>query len=289
MKKIYYLYTHTRLDNNEIFYVGVGHTYKDGIYNRAHTKSKRNVFWKNVVSKTDYSIQIIKKFYTKEECNNAEIELISTLGRKIFKKGTLVNIAPGGNHWKDPIKVYQYCLKGHFIKEWSCAKEIESVLGICYTSIYRCCKDKGRCEDYQFRHDKKKKIEEYENKQYKKVHQFDKTGKYIASYSNIVNASKITKISSTQIGACALGHLHATKDYIWSYNKCECIVKRLILQKDENGNTVNTFYSLPHVKKALNLKSHNSIDNALKGVIQKKAYGFFWEELKNVKINACDD
>ena len=30
MKKIYYLYTHTRLDNNEVFYVGVGHTYKDG-------------------------------------------------------------------------------------------------------------------------------------------------------------------------------------------------------------------------------------------------------------------
>ena len=40
MNKIYYLYTHTRQDTGEVFYVGIGTTFKSGIYERSKEKSK---------------------------------------------------------------------------------------------------------------------------------------------------------------------------------------------------------------------------------------------------------
>ena len=54
-----YVYKHIRLDNNEIFYVGIGN---DNNYKRAYQKISRNIFWKRVVNKTKY-IDDLKKFY----------------------------------------------------------------------------------------------------------------------------------------------------------------------------------------------------------------------------------
>ena len=41
----YYIYRHRRLDNNQIFYVGLGSTSN---YSRAYAKKGRNNWWKNI-------------------------------------------------------------------------------------------------------------------------------------------------------------------------------------------------------------------------------------------------
>ena len=86
------VYSHTRLDNNTIFYIGIGNEYK-----RAYSKHSRNSYWNNIVSKTDYKVNILFENLTWDEACKKEVELISLYGRKDLKKGLLVNLTDGGD------------------------------------------------------------------------------------------------------------------------------------------------------------------------------------------------
>lgn len=90
-----YVYRHIRLDTNEVFYVGIGSD-DNGKYKRAYNKYERSKFWKNVTSKTDYTVEIIIENLTREEACNKEIELIQHYGRRKLNKGSLVNFTLGG-------------------------------------------------------------------------------------------------------------------------------------------------------------------------------------------------
>ena len=98
----YYLYRHIRLDTGEPFYIGIGtkftdraYTYK-GIYIRAFVKSRRNNFWKSIVNKTDYEVEILLESDDYEFIKQKEIEFIALYGRRDLGKGTLVNHTNGG-------------------------------------------------------------------------------------------------------------------------------------------------------------------------------------------------
>ena len=94
---------------------------------RAYSKYKRNPIWKNIVSKSEYDVEIYKDNLTKEEAINLEIEQIAFYKR--YKDGgKLSNITIGGETVSDNLittendpkcseKVYQYDLDGNFIKE----------------------------------------------------------------------------------------------------------------------------------------------------------------------------
>lgn len=87
------VYKHIRLDNNQVFYIGIGKSEK-----RAYNKNNnRSIFWKNIVNKTDYKIEIIEKNLTWEEACKLEKELIIKYGRKDLNTGTLVNLTFGGD------------------------------------------------------------------------------------------------------------------------------------------------------------------------------------------------
>jgi hypothetical protein len=85
------VYRHRRLDNNEIFYVGIGKEEK-----RAFSKSKRNIIWHNVTNKSGYEVEIIAKDLSWDDAGELEIFLISLYGKKIDNTGVLVNITGGG-------------------------------------------------------------------------------------------------------------------------------------------------------------------------------------------------
>ena len=98
MKKEAYVYIHTRLDNNEVFYVGIGRL-KD--YKRAYqTKKSRNPFWHNIVKKTKYEVSIVADNLQWEEACRLEILLIKKYGRKDLHTGTLINLTDGGDGHK---------------------------------------------------------------------------------------------------------------------------------------------------------------------------------------------
>ena len=99
----YYLYRHIRLDTGEPFYIGIGTKNKKKsstirtTYYRAHTYSKRNNFWKNIITKTEYEVEILLESNDYEFIKQKEIEFIALYGRRDLNKGTLVNMTDGGD------------------------------------------------------------------------------------------------------------------------------------------------------------------------------------------------
>lgn len=99
----YYIYRHIRLDNNEIFYIGIGtkstklkyKTHRE-IYRRAYTKVSRSLFWKNIITKSCYNVQILLESDNYDFIKEKEKEFIKLYGRKDLNKGTLCNLTDGG-------------------------------------------------------------------------------------------------------------------------------------------------------------------------------------------------
>lgn len=85
------VYRHRRLDNNEIFYVGIGTNKK-----RAYEKVGRNNLWQKVTVKTEYTVEIIAEEITMEDARELEIFLILIYGRKDLSTGILANLTGGG-------------------------------------------------------------------------------------------------------------------------------------------------------------------------------------------------
>ena len=100
MDKPFFVYRHIRLDTNQPFYVGIGkkpkkYNGRNTEYKRAYNTSHRNSYWKNIVNKTDYKIEILWESENLEEVQLKEIEFISLYGRK-EDGGTLANMTSGG-------------------------------------------------------------------------------------------------------------------------------------------------------------------------------------------------
>jgi hypothetical protein len=85
------LYRHIRLDNNEVFYVGIGKN-----ENRAYDTRRSNI-WKSITNKTEYEVQVLKNDLTWEDACELEKILISYYGRRDLGLGTLVNMTDGGD------------------------------------------------------------------------------------------------------------------------------------------------------------------------------------------------
>jgi hypothetical protein len=84
------VYRHRRLDNNQVFYVGIG-TVK-----RAKSHNGRSEFWKRIVNKTIYQVEIIAEDLSIEDAKELEILLIEQYGRRDLGLGNLVNLSDGG-------------------------------------------------------------------------------------------------------------------------------------------------------------------------------------------------
>jgi hypothetical protein len=91
-----YLYIHTRLDKNEVFYVGIGKD-SDGKYVRAFSKKRRSDFWNNIVKNCEYKINILHDNLSWKEICEKEKYYINLYGRKDLKTGTLCNLTNGGD------------------------------------------------------------------------------------------------------------------------------------------------------------------------------------------------
>jgi len=88
-----YVYRHIRLDKNVPFYIGIG--LKDDNYKRANDKIGRNKYWNNIVSKTDYEVDILLDEISNEMAYKKEQEFINIYKRR-KDGGTLANLTLGG-------------------------------------------------------------------------------------------------------------------------------------------------------------------------------------------------
>jgi hypothetical protein len=87
------VYRHIRLDKNEPFYIGIGNE------KRPYEKRNRNKIWNNIVSKTDYEVEILFYDLNVEKACEKEIEFIKLYGRIDLKTGILANLTDGGDYY----------------------------------------------------------------------------------------------------------------------------------------------------------------------------------------------
>ena len=142
-----YVYTHTRLDSNTIFYVGIGtHKARKTKHSRANERTKRTKHWKNIVAKTDYSIEIVHDDITWEQACKIEMQLIDLYKRNI-DGGTLCNLTLGGEgryglkHSAETIKKMSDFAKGKIISTSQREKARLNALGNKNTLGYKRSKE----------------------------------------------------------------------------------------------------------------------------------------------------
>ena len=78
------VYRHRRLDNNEIFYIGIG-----SIKRSKDRGKRRNEYWNNIVNKTEYKIEIIAEDLNWDTACELEILLIQEYGLNNLSNLTL--------------------------------------------------------------------------------------------------------------------------------------------------------------------------------------------------------
>lgn len=141
----HYLYRHIRLDTNQPFYIGIGTkpnwnaTSHEKMYRRAFTENRRSDFWKRVVNKYGYKVEILLESNNPDFIKEKEVEFILLYGRN-NDGGKLCNITKGGDgthgfsrtpeinkniglkisgkNNKKSITAYKYDLKGNLVESY---------------------------------------------------------------------------------------------------------------------------------------------------------------------------
>lgn len=202
----HYVYRHIRLDTNETFYIGIGTTpiwrkkplKFNSYYSRAFEKSKRSMFWKNIVQHVSYKVEIVYETNNLLDAQEVEIELIKLFGRRDLQTGTLVNHTDGGENCNNckkhfNISVLQYDLNDNFIKEWEQLKYIEESLGFLKTNIVKCCKGKQNAAygfKWKYKKDQNKNFNKINNSFYYEIEVYKKsTNELLGIFKTLKEAS----------------------------------------------------------------------------------------------------
>lgn len=133
----FYVYFHINPLKNEVFYVGKGK--KD----RAYQKGNRSKYWKNLVNKYSYIIDIVDSNLTEDEAFEKEKFYIKFIGRRDLGLGPLVNMTDGGDGTSGSIRVHSDETKARMSiaakrqkgkkKTWVVSDETRAKIGAAHT------------------------------------------------------------------------------------------------------------------------------------------------------------
>jgi len=101
----FYVYLHKKKTTNEVFYVG------KGTGGRATSRKDRSEFWKRIVKKYGYVVEIVENNLQEWYSFELEKELITYYGRRDLGAGTLVNLTDGGEGSSGVIQTIERRLK----------------------------------------------------------------------------------------------------------------------------------------------------------------------------------
>jgi len=206
IEQTYYLYRHIRKDTNQVFYIGIGTKWMKypnneyRIYHRAYTKNYRNKWWRNIVNKTPYSVEVIFETNDRELIKVKESEFILLYGRKDLGNGTLVNLDAGG-----------VGSNGRVLSSETKAKMRAKKIGIPLTGSHLVNLRAARSKQ-TFISPKGK-----ENKRSKPVIQLDIDGNYLREFGSIGEAATTLKHSKSGIISCLKGKIFQNSGARWAY------------------------------------------------------------------------
>jgi hypothetical protein len=247
----YYIYSHTRLDTGNIFYIGKGtKKLKGQVYNRAYTKSSRNPYWKNIVKKSAYYVSIMQEFDNESDCLAEETRLILLYGRICNNTGSLCNIVKDDYEIKflarqsigdsRKIHVYQYDIDGNFIKSYSSITCASKELHLSLSDISLSVKGvRHLVGGFQWKNYKQikipafNKLKSYNHKNF--VDQYDLSGNFIKQWNNVSQISRDLNIGRSGICNCLSGISKSSAGYVWRYN-IKTAQDKEQLKKEKDGN-----------------------------------------------------
>ena len=243
--KKYYVYSHTRLDKNEVFYIGIGTINNRDAYKRSKAKDKRNNIWNNITKKTKYSIQILMESTDYDIIKAEEIRLIALYGKIKDKTGILSNISDGGegNTGYKPTKEIIEAQRQRMLGR-KASKETKEKISLAQRNK-KVSKEVG--------------LKISESKKGKKVNKSDNRKKYLKHLStglvfpSILQAAKHFDIRSNMLG----------RDLISGRNK-----EFLLINKEEFTNTIKITNQNFYVKrKPLTEETKRKLSEKNKGKI----------------------
>ena len=198
------LYRHVRLDKNEVFYVGIGNP------KRPYDRYFRNNWWKNIVAKTDYKIDILFDDLTWEEACEKEKEFISLYGRRDLGKGPLVNLTDGGDSIKGYVMTQEHknkISKANKGNTYRLSEETKRRIGKAA---------KGRKHSKETK-DKLKKLAKGRNS--KAILQFDLSGNFIKEWESSVALERELGLSRSSLRRRLNGKFKEYRGYKWKWKK----------------------------------------------------------------------
>jgi len=224
----HYLYRHIRLDKNEPFYIGIGtkqkrnHNSFKSEYRRAFTIDRAESFiWKNIVSKTEYDVEILIESNDYEFIKEKEKEFIKLYGRINKGTGILANMTDGGDGLINYIRSKEWSKKhseymiGRKQSEEEKQKRINSRKGYVHSE-----ETKRKISDS---HKGKKTSKEHLEKLYrgqilansKPISQYSLDKTFIKDWQSATMASKELGLHPTSIRHCVQGKTKTSGGFIW--------------------------------------------------------------------------
>lgn len=222
-------------DTKEIFYVGIGNDNK-----RPYSKKSRSSFWKSVVNKHDYIVDIVCNNVSWKEAGEIEKFLIFSYGRRDLSLGTLINLTDGGCGWlggkhtEESKKNISNKNKGRVVSQETrdkiskankgrkCSKETKLKLSKMYKGKKLSEKDRLRLLSYSTG---RKHLDSTKEKISLSngipVVQLSKEGNFIRSYRNAKYAGEKLKICHSNITAVCKGKRTLSGGYKWKYKNGE--------------------------------------------------------------------
>lgn len=299
INKEYIVYKATNKINGKIY---VGKTYnfekrkKEHIYDIDNGLPFHKALKKYGVDNFEW--EIIDTGITEEEIIEKEIYWIKELNSCIhFPNSNGYNITlggEGGTSWNSR-PILQFDLNGTYINEYMSCTHASVETGVNAWGISHCVNRKtGRAGQFQWRFKdecKERKIASYKKPDSACKHsivQLDQSGKYIATFNSVTEASIKTGLRRSNISSCLTKKSHRCGGFRWVYKEYYDSQKDYsfkgvqvgngIVQLNDNWEIVNRFPNCSEAARYLGepTKVHKQIHKALK--LNKRCRGFYWRK-----------
>ena len=199
MENKFYVYAHQRLTDGKCFYIG------KGTRSRAWETTNRNKYWRNVVAKHGFRVEILINNISEEKAFELEKEFIRQIGKE-----NLVNMTDGGEG-----------VSGLVFSEEARQKISKAKKGKQLSEEHRAkisAATKGENNpNFGKKHSEKTRQKISDAKPKKPVFQYTKNGQFIAKFNSIREASRVTEISQANISECSQGKRKSAGGYIWQF------------------------------------------------------------------------
>lgn len=224
----YYLYRHIRLDKNEPFYIGIGtkqnrnHSNFKSEYRRAFSQNrKESSIWNNIISKTEYEVEILFESDDYKFIKEKEKEFIKLYGRINKNTGILANLTDGGDGTigyippKEKIEKHKLFLTGRKQSEETKIKRVLARKGYIHSEETR-RKIANANKNYKPSAEhllKLRKGQIIANS--KPILQYDLEGNFIKEWESATIAAKEIGLHPTSIRHCVQNKIKTSGGYIW--------------------------------------------------------------------------